>query len=122
MRLRPLTEYPELSVLEQSNVIYHIKADPTNNSRNIADGLHDTARGSAEYNDRLGKFLIKLGSNSLGLLAHELKHAYQFETGQISFGKLDKETFYDLTDEDEAYTRGRLFNDTYPSDLSKQYH
>ena len=41
---------------------------------------------------------------------HELKHAYQFETGGISscFNKKGI-PFYDKTDEMEAYLRGSLF-------------
>ena len=40
--------------------------------------------------------------------AHELKHAYQFETGDLSFSASDGSAglLYDLTDEFEAHQRG----------------
>jgi hypothetical protein len=55
----------------------------------------------------------------IGTLAHELKHCFQFETGNLSFseyggaGKL-----YDFQDEVEAHKRGGLFgaSKSYPDE------
>ena len=66
-------------------------------------------------------------NSSFDLLAHELKHAYQFETGELSFhlGKKkyfeEVNLFYDIYDEMEAYKRGELFKGpTFFSIISEQ--
>ncbi|MDE6109787.1 MAG: hypothetical protein K2F72_05840, partial [Muribaculaceae bacterium] len=70
-------------------------------------------RDGAKYNSETGIFEIKLHKNDVGDIAHELKHAYQFENGQISYYDTSigtsTTTFYDLTDEEEAFQRGALF-------------
>lgn len=48
-------------------------------------------------------------------MAHELKHAYQFETGRLSVKDPDykqnlSNTFYDQQDEMEAFERGLMFD------------
>ena len=53
-------------------------------------------------------------SASAGLIAHELKHAYQFETGSFSIGKTVGDAdytnlLYDKHDEVEAYKRQAFF-------------
>lgn len=47
----------------------------------------------------------------MGVFAHELKHAFQFQSGTLSFGAdgIAGGTFYDLTDEFEAFARGGFF-------------
>ena len=67
-------------------------------------------RSSVKY-DFISNYLsIVLGDGSLGTLAHELKHAYQFEVGELSSGyRVDGVPFYDKTDEIAAYARGALF-------------
>lgn len=56
-----------------------------------------------------GEIKIGLGDNSIGLVGHELHHAYQYENGDVSlvvdnsrYGQL-----YDITDETSAYNRER---------------
>jgi hypothetical protein len=54
--------------------------------------------------------MIGLGDQSLGLVGHELKHAYQYENNEISF-RADGQGFgslYDVSDETSAYNRERL--------------
>jgi len=60
---------------------------------------------------------IKGGFNT-GAFAHELKHAFQFETGKLSFGPGGKRggDLFDLQDEVEAYARGSMFG--WPSNPS----
>jgi len=56
--------------------------------------------------------MIGIGDTSLGVVGHELKHAYQYEKGEISI-RLDNSkegTLYDIGDETAAYNRERLFN------------
>jgi RHS repeat-associated protein len=62
-----------------------------------------------------GKVIIGIGAEdaSIGIMGHELKHAYQFETGKVSFmtdGSGSYGTLYDLSDETEAYNRERMLN------------
>ena len=65
---------------------------------------------------------ISPGNNYLGWVAHELKHAYQFETGDFSTtSKKNGTPFYDKQDEIEAYQRGSLFGIRIPSQLDPIY-
>ena len=41
----------------------------------------------------------------MGVIGHELKHAFQFEKGELPSGYEGGETFYDKTDEYEALQR-----------------
>jgi hypothetical protein len=72
-------------------------------------------RGGFDYNPVTKHAEIRVSSSnpSLGTFAHELKHAYQFETGTLSglSNKIDGVAFalYDKEDEREAFARGRLF-------------
>lgn len=105
----------ELFQLQKSDQIYDVSIsreycdnrDPRNEYSTTFD------RDGASYNSVNGIFEIKLHANDLGSIAHELKHAHQFENGQISYpdasiGK-STTTLYDLTDEEEAFQRGALF-------------
>ena len=97
----------ELSELISSNQIY--KIEQVDNEINIdsyeADGYTwydiNTNVVSIQYTKKGG----------IGSLAHELKHAYQFETGELSFDNSGK--YYgllgDIFDEKHAYNRGSLF-------------
>lgn len=52
--------------------------------------------------------LIRISDKTdYGLIGHELKHAYQFMEGKISFNKSngDAGELYDITDEEEAFKR-----------------
>ena len=58
----------------------------------------------------------------MSMLAHELKHAYQFETGKFSSGyRTDGFPFYDKTDEFEAYARSELYGGAHVSSLDPVY-
>jgi hypothetical protein len=48
--------------------------------------------------------------NFNGFFAHEMKHAYQFETGNMSTWGKGGGFLYDLNDEIEGYARGHMFN------------
>ena len=70
--------------------------------------------GYASFDADTGVFMISVASISnsgtgLVMPAHELKHAYQFETGNYSILNTNvKNGFYDCQDEAEAYARGAL--------------
>ena len=93
----------ELSALESSSQIYNLYEN-SNSVSSSADGVTTYDVNSDEVNvSSKGKF-------SMGVFAHELKHAYQFQTGDLSFfadgngGQL-----YDKNDEYEAFARGSFF-------------
>lgn len=74
-------------------------------------------RGGFDYNPVTKHAEIRVGGSkpTLGTFAHELKHAYQFETGTLS-GYTHKGRdgdfkyfLYDKEDEREAFARGQLF-------------
>jgi hypothetical protein len=99
----------EVVTLAASSQMYDVRSD---NSMNIEGAIPGTGeyRSGAAFNFTNGNFEIALGDGSLGSFAHELKHAYQFETGVFSSGfRKDGVPFYDKSDEWEAYSRGSLF-------------
>jgi hypothetical protein len=72
--------------------------------------------GGFEYESDTGHAELRFSANkpSLGEFAHELKHAYQFETGTLSGHSNKREgslfySLYDKEDEREAFARGQLF-------------
>ena len=111
----------EMTTLQESTQVYNIYRD---DCFNTADpyGLSIEIGSGVMYNYETDMFDIILGDESLGMLAHELKHAYQFETGEFSSGRLKNgEPFYDLTDEYEAYERGYMFGQPKNSRIAQQY-
>lgn len=106
----------EIGVLATSNQTYHVETGPiASNNPDVEYG------GTSEYDVKTGVFLIRLVNKSIMPFAHELKHAYQFETGKLSSpslisrdkntGRIKEYTFgmYDKEDELEAFARGQLF-------------
>lgn len=105
----------ESAVLAASNQVYNVIED-SNGTESDAIGNKSTTN-STNFNFANGNIDISVSSGtSVGLFAHELKHAFQFETGSYSIGpELSgvpyKNLFYDKNDEVEAYQRGALFGD-----------
>jgi hypothetical protein len=90
----------EVNMLAESSQIYDVKTD---NSRDM---------GSIEFNFSNGNAEIMMPSNgSIGLFSHELKHAYQFETGELSLRYKGFNLLYDKHDEVAAYNRGAMFGE-----------
>jgi len=99
----------EISTLAASNQVYDIYMDNSMNISGVVSGTGEN-RSMEVFNFTNGNFDIKLGDSSLGMLVHELKHAYQFETGAYSTGYMTNGApFYDQSDEVEAYARGAFF-------------
>ena len=70
--------------------------------------------GTFEYNDITGNAELRfpVQKPTLGVFAHELKHAYQFEKGWSSGRNTEMYYFlYDRQDEREAFARGQLFGE-----------
>ena len=100
----------ETATLAASNQVY----DVINDSKGTNS---EGTTNSTSFNFKNGNVEISVSSGtSVGLFAHELKHAYQFEKGtfsvgpQLSSGKYSN-LFYDKNDEIEAYNRGALFGE-----------
>ena len=93
--------FDEILELANSSQLYDWKI---NDTRNSGDNLF------ASLGFENGIVMISMPTNGgLELFSHELKHAYQFEKGQLSIGS---SILYDKHDEIEAYQRGALFGGT----------
>lgn len=105
----------EIDVLRKSNQLYDIAE---------LNSTHDNYYAVTGYAEKTGAVTILLYSGSYNrntAVAHELKHAYQFETGKLSFGNPTKDegssiglvhfggAYYDITDEENAFRRGAVF-------------
>ena len=119
----------ELDALEQSNQIYHLEIGGTGNRNRPGGTSYDLEKNWLSLNYD--------GTNDI--LAHELKHAFQFEKGELSFssktggladivtddnGNYKNNVFlYDLTDEVAAHQRGELYgsNHATPDHLANIY-
>ncbi len=95
----------EIMVLGNSDQLYDVR-----------DSADPQGRGSTTYDVKTDAVVMAIPGNSkgdIGLISHEFKHGYQFETGEIdlavdgvsSRGNLA----YDIFDEKDAYNRGKLF-------------
>jgi hypothetical protein len=87
----------EISKLEKSDQVYTIFSDKS------------SKEGGMSYDMATGEIRIGLGDNSIGLVGHELNHAYQYENGDVSL-VIDNSAYgqlYDITDETNAYNRER---------------
>ena len=100
----------EVITLEKSSTKYNMAAP-----KHIS--VDTEVKGRSYYNENLKRFeMVIPDATAYGWMAHELKHAYQFETGRFSSGGNSKgEPFYDQHDEMEAYDRGRMINPCMPS-------
>ena len=110
----------EFFVLESSETAYNVVIDRSMLNEN------GNRTGTTSFDGNNFCVQIKLYDESMDLFSHEMKHAYQFEMGEISFGipksnngqnanSDDEELYpagapyYDQTDEIEAYNRGLMF-------------
>lgn len=99
----------EIATLRKSTVVYNIEIQPATLDTDGKGGLIEPAEDPSYntinvivYGD-LNQFTE---NKILGRLAHELKHAYQYETGELTFLLSDKGVkTYDAGDEVEAYQR-----------------
>ena len=95
----------ELNVLKESDTEYHINVS----NSPIVSGKENAFTC---WNPETNRVELNLQTKAKDLFAHEMKHAYQFEIGNISFGiqGVSKSNgFYDFYDEQEAYRRYECF-------------
>ncbi|MQP52686.1 MULTISPECIES: protein kinase [unclassified Flavobacterium] len=91
----------EISKLEKSDQVYNVHFDSTVNG------------GGVSYDMSTEEVMIGIGADSSkGMIGHELKHGYQFETGQISIvaNNSNYGSLYDIGDETESYNRERALD------------
>ena len=105
----------ELDVLSRpGGQMYHIEYGNTSNYNKKGETDYDIE------NDRV-RIIISYDGET-GDIAHELKHAYQFETGDLSFdsqtGGCARAVLYDLTDEESAYRRGAAYGVAAPMSIA----
>ena len=102
----------EISVMDNSNQVYDVVRDSGGTKRDMFGNSTTTNR--TNYNFENGNVEITVSSGTrLSLFAHELKHAYQFETGEASLGERGGRGFsflLDKHDELESHNREALFN------------
>ena len=105
----------EINVLRTSTQMYSVIASDEYSKR--IDDFTTNVTAATRFNSKTStvELVVPKGSSFVGLLAHELKHAYQFEMGEFSFNGSGGFPFYDITDEYEAYDRGTLFGQSSPA-------
>lgn len=113
----------EIAELRNSSQYYHIIVD-TSNKVNLQNPyqLYDRDLISVGPSGEVSMVIHKKGKRGFGSLAHELKHAYQFENGLLSLnGERDGTPLYDLHDEIEAFDRGMMFGQRRDTNIRKVY-
>ncbi len=103
----------ELTILKKSDQMYHIEYGTTSSYNR---------KGETDYDIKNNRVRIIIAyDGDEGDIAHELKHAYQFETGDLSFdsrsGGIATAVLYDITDEEAAYRRGAAYGKEIPKNL-----
>ncbi|MBD1261973.1 hypothetical protein HZY62_15325, partial [Maribacter polysiphoniae] len=115
----------EVATLAASDQIYDVVEDSGGTERDLIGNSSTT--NSTSFNFGNGNVEITVSSGTgLDLFAHELKHAYQFEIGEISFGPKRPDFIFGIDKQDElaGYQRGALFggtNITSTKDLGDSY-
>ena len=113
----------EIATLAASTQLYDIQESSNQGGGQVGGKL----TGETGFDFTTGTVRITLPSGSgFNLLSHELKHAYQFETGQFSVGPTLSGVpytglLYDRSDEAAAYSRGALFGGTAGGEFGQEY-
>lgn len=99
--------------LDESDQVYNIKMNSPKVST-TAGFEGQGAEGQTFFDIQNHTVEIHLrGSYSKGFLSHELKHAFQFENEELSFGANGRTggALHDFSDEESAYKRGSAYGD-----------
>ena len=105
----------EINILTNSSQVYNISINPNLTGPN---GEKEGGWGITDINIDNGNVEISLSSYDVGLLGHELKHAFQFENGEFAFVlnyKGNGTFIYGIEDEIAAYRRQELLGSPSPS-------
>jgi RHS repeat-associated protein len=102
----------EIIALENSSQVYNVVESSSLNEAGPVQGMGNTVAATS-FNFNTGAVDITISSNAgLGMFAHELKHAYQFDAGHISLGSMGEigsPFLLDKHDEVARYQRQALF-------------
>lgn len=107
----------EVATLAASDQVYNVN-EISSSSATTTDAVgSSTVTASTSFNTSTNAVDINISSNAgMGLFAHELKHAYQFDQGQMSLGSFGIKSpsyfLYDKQDEHEGYARQGMFGTT----------
>ncbi len=107
----------EIATLAASDQVYNVN-EISSSSATTTDAVgNSTVTASTSFNTSTNAVDINISSNAgMGLFAHELKHAYQFDQGQMSLGSFGIKSpsyfLYDKQDEYEGYARQGMFGTT----------
>jgi RHS repeat-associated protein len=96
----------ELKALFKSDQVYNLRL-------NRGEDISADAGGSTTFDPITGAVNISLQNGyDAGYLAHEMKHAYQYENRTLSFNEKGVGgLLHDVQDEKEAYARGSAYGD-----------
>ena len=100
----------EYYVLKGSSQVYDVSIDKSITAKYSDDNT--TVHGITVFDNASSTLQIKLSPFSLATIAHELKHAFQFECGKMSYSAINglgSYALYDISDEEEAFARGLYF-------------
>jgi RHS repeat-associated protein len=107
----------EVATLAASDQVYNVSSI-SSSSATTTDAIgNSTITASTSFNTTTKAVDINISSNAgIRLFAHELKHAYQFDQGQMSLGSFGIKSpsyfLYDKQDEYGAFARQGLFGST----------
>lgn len=108
----------EIGTMAASDQMYNVVESSALNESGPIQGM-GTNVAATSFNFETGAVDITISAgSSLGTFSHELKHGYQFETGQISLGsltgRLGAPFLLDKHDEVAGYQRQSLFGSRQP--------
>ena len=96
----------EIQQLRESNQVYTIDKS----TKFFKGGKHENAGGVISFNTQTNTVDI-IYDGRFGALSHELKHAYQFEIGELTFCNNGNAGFaYDIYDELDSWNREWIFS------------
>lgn len=104
----------EIGELEASSQVYNV----------ITNYSGSTSDGETRYNSNTGAIDVMVSQNyGMSGLGHELKHAYQFEKGELDFNSNSggPGALYDITDEIQAYRRQAAISGRNMNSITTNY-
>ena len=113
----------EIGLLAASDQLYDVKEF----SGSKVVGNQQISSSQTTYDKNTDAIVINLNlasNNQIATFAHELKHAFQFETGKVAFSYFSgrgASGINDITDEIEGYKRGQLFGANASANINEAW-
>ena len=114
----------EVGVLENSDQVYELRMKTMDMQSTTYkadnDGFYNPEEDGGTFYEN-GTVVVEYQMGNYDRMAHELKHAYQFEIGETSFSRATggPGSAHDLFDESAGFKRGSLFNSKLTAPLLK---